>query len=154
MKTFRNQFVKRLLLLTAGVIILFLSGCTCGKGLIKMQNSHYPISFSAFLYDKNHNVVMTGKELDTISSFSVTKTFWTLGYGLIPLTTDKVLCEKVNSLIREKHGDGVVNFSVLVEAGTMNKIWSFCFMYLPGYVPVFPASVKVTLSGTIVRLKS
>jgi len=153
MKTFRNQIVKRLLLLTTGVIILFLSGCTCGKGLIKMQNAHYPISLSAFLYDKNHKVVMIGNELDSISSFTIKKTFWTLGYGLIPLTNDKLLCENVNGLIREQHGDGVINFSIMVEAGTINKIWSF-LMYLPGYVPIIPASVKVTLSGTIVRLKS
>jgi len=153
MKTFSNQIVKRLILLAAGVMILFLSGCSCGKGIITMQKAHYPISFSAFLYDKNHNVVMKGKELDSVSSFTLKKTFWTLGYGLIPLTTDNLLCEDINGLIREQHGDGVINFSILVEAGTINKIWSF-LMYLPGYVPILPAGVKVTLTGTIIRVKS
>ena len=132
--------------------IIQIVGCSSYKGMLKFDNLKYPASMSAFLYDKNNKVVMRGKELDSISSFKYKKTYWSLAYGLIKLTNEKSLNDSLNAIIKRTNGDGIINLKVKIEQGVTNKIYSF-LLYLPSYIPIFPSTAKITVSGEVVKLK-
>lgn len=139
-------------LLTAlGTILLILEGCSSSRGTLNFESLKYPVSMSAFLYDKHHSIVMKQKELKALHSFVFKKTFWTLGYGLIRLSSGEALSDSLNSIIEKYGGDGIINLSITIEQGVVNKIYTF-FLFIPSYVPFFPGSADVTIQGEIVKL--
>jgi hypothetical protein len=133
--------------------LLLLSGCSSSKGALSFNTLKYPTSMSAFLYDKNHNLVMKGRELDSINSFKYKKTFWNVAYGLIPLSDDQSISDALNEIVEKYKGDGIINLTITIEQGTANKIYSF-LMYLPSYIPILPGSARITVSGEVVKLNN
>jgi hypothetical protein len=147
-------FLKRV---SIAVILLFsliqMQGCSSSKGVIKFTSLKYPASMSAFLYDQNRHIVMKGMELDSLTSFKYTKTFWHLAYGLIPLTKGESISNDLNAIVEKYKGDGIINLSITIEQGAVNKVYSF-FMYLPSYIPILPSSANITISGEVVKLSN
>lgn len=131
-------------------LILF-TGCSSTRGVLSFNSLQYPASMSAFLYDQNQHVAMKGKELDSISSFKIKKTYWSMAYGLIPLTKGESISDSINAIVEQYKGDGIINLTVKIEQGVVNKIYSFLF-YLPSYVPIIPSSADITVTGEVVKL--
>jgi hypothetical protein len=129
-----------------------LASCTSSRGVITFGELKYPASMSAFLYDNDKNIVMKGKELETVDTFKIKQTYWSIFYGLIPLTKKDMICNSLNSIVEKNRGDGIINLTVTIRQGVVNKIYSF-FLYLPSYVPVLPGATDITISGEVVRLK-
>jgi len=127
------------------------TGCISTKGTIGFDGLKYPASMSAFLYDENYNTVMKGRDLETLHSFKYKTTYWSLGYGLIPLNPDDRISDTLNQMVDQFGGDGIINLAVSIEHGDINKVVSF-LMYVPGYMPVFPSGAKITVTGEIVKL--
>ena len=150
MKT--NTLHKIAIVCLTVVIAFWISGCTSTKGVIGFEKLNYPASMSAFLYDANYNTVMKGKELETLNSFKYRTTYWSLAYGLIPLNPADRISDTLNKMVDYYGGDGIINLSVTIEHGDLNKVVSF-LMYLPGYIPAFPSGAKITVTGEIVKLK-
>ncbi|MFC0876358.1 hypothetical protein ACE01N_07170 [Saccharicrinis sp. FJH2] len=94
---------------------------------------------------------MKGEELITIDTFEVKKTFWTMAYGLIPLTKEDTIIAQINKSVEQDDGDGIINLTVIIDQGVTNKIFSF-LMYVPSYIPFVPGSARITVRGEIVKL--
>jgi len=146
-----NFKYKTLLNIIAIFMLILLSACSSTTGILKFSSLQYPASMSAFLYDKNDKIVMKGDNLETIEQFTIKKTFWSLAYGLIPLSQEESISQKLNEKIKANGGDGVINLTVTIEHGVTNKIFSF-LMYIPSYVPILPSTARVSISGEIVKL--
>jgi len=154
MKTLIQIILKRFVISAIlGYSILQISGCSSSKGALSFSALKYPTSMSAFLYDQNHNVVMKGKELEFLHSFDFKKTYWNLAYGSIPLTKGESISDTLNAIVEKYKGDGIINLTITIEQGVVNKIYSF-FMYLPSYIPILPSSASITVSGEVVKLKN
>jgi hypothetical protein len=106
---------------------------------------------SAFLYDKDNNIVMKGRELQTVHSFAYKRTFRTLGYGLIRLTSEGGIADTLSAMVERYHGDGIINLSVSVQQGLATKL-SGALLWIPTWLPFFPGSADVTIRGEIVKL--
>jgi hypothetical protein len=154
-KRMKTLFIilRRVLILAIVVILLIqITGCSSTRGLINFSSLNYPASMSAFLCDQNQKVVMKGRELETLYSFEHKKTFWSLVYGLIPLSQGESINKYLNSIVDQYKGDGIINLTITIEHGAVNKIYSF-LMYLPSLIPIFPSSALITVSGEVVKLK-
>jgi hypothetical protein len=132
--------------------LLQIFGCCSNEGALSFSSLEYPVSMSAFLYDQNNQVVMKGKELETVNNFEFSKTYWSLAYGLIPLTKGESISDTLNAIIDRNHGDGIINLTIGIEQGIVNKVYSF-FMYLPSYIPFLPSSANIKVSGEVVTMK-
>lgn len=128
-------------------------GCGYIKGTIKFDSLRYPVSLSPYIYDSNDNIIEVGKDLKRVNSFSFDKTSWTIFYGLIPLSNDRVISEKINSIVEKNQGDGIVNLSIDIEHGTLAKFYAFLY-YIPCYIPLVPYNAKITINGDVVKLAS
>jgi hypothetical protein len=131
--------------------LILLSGCSSTKGILSFNTLQYPASMSAFLYDQNQDVAMKGRELDSLFSFKIKKTYWSLAYGLIPLTKGESISDSLNAIVEQYKGDGIINLTVTIDQGVVNKIYSF-FLYLPSYIPIIPSSADITVTGEVVKL--
>jgi len=152
MKTIKFHILKTFALTIVLAILILINGCSSSQGIIKFSTLKYPTSMSAFLYDQNQNLVMKGKELETLHTFEFKKSYRSLAYGLIPLTQKESLSDSLNAIVGRYNGDGIINLTVTIEQGVVNKVYSF-FMYLPSYIPVLPSSARITVTGEIVKLK-
>jgi hypothetical protein len=131
---------------------ILINGCSSTRGIINFNSLRYPASMSAFLSDQNQKVVMKGRELESLYSFKYKKTFWSLAYGLIPLSNGESISKYLNEIVDQYKGDGIINLTITIEQGGINKFYSF-LMYLPSYIPIFPGSALITVSGEVVKLK-
>jgi hypothetical protein len=152
MKTSFANFWRNMYSVVLLISLIFIAGCSSSKGVIDFTPLKYPTSMSAFLFDQNQNLVMKGKELDTLFKFNYKKTFWTLAYGSIQLTKDDGITDYLNSIVDKYKGDGIINLTVTIEHGAVNKLYSF-LLYLPSLIPIFPGSALITVSGEVVKLK-
>ncbi len=135
------------------IVLLTLSaGCSRTRGIIQFQNLKHPVSTSAFLFDQNFDVVMKGKELEVIHTFEFKKTFWSVFYGSISLTSDEILGLTINEIVDQYNGDGVINLKLTQQEGLVNKFYSF-MLYLPSSVPILPSTADIWVSGEVVKLK-
>lgn len=141
--------LKLILFLT---ILVIFSSCFRSKGVITFNDLKHPVSTSAFLLDHNYALVMKGKDLDVLHVFEFKETSWSIFYGLIPLSQNGDMSIKLNEIIDQHNGDGIVNLQISIEEGAVNKMYSFLFMYLPGIIPVLPSSAGILLSGEVVKL--
>jgi len=147
-----NSHIRRLsLLLVILSISYFFPGCSSTRASLKFESLKYPASMSAFLYDQNDQVAMKGEQLISLFSFKLKKTFWAIGYGLIPLSSEGAISDSLNSLVEKHKGDGIINLSVTIDQGVVNKLYSV-FLFIPSLIPVFPSSANITITGDIVKL--
>lgn len=136
-----------------GISILVISGCSASKGTIRFDTLEYPASMSAFLFDQNQNIVMKGRDLETLSTFEFKKHYWSLIYGLVPLNKPEAeICNYLNEVIEKDLGDGIINLSITIEHGIAEKITSFV-MFIPNLLPIVPSSTQITVTGEVVKLK-
>lgn len=131
--------------------ITLFSGCCFTKGVVKFDALQYPTSMSAFLYDNNRNVVMKGRDLESLYSFKFKRNYWSLVYGLVQFKQKETICDSLNAVVNKYKGDGIINLTITVDHGIVDKI-SAIFMYIPHYIPILPSSAKVTISGEVVKL--
>jgi hypothetical protein len=147
-------FIGNKILISIIVVFLIIQifGCSSNRGLVRFNTLKYPTSMSAFLFDQDETVIMKGKGLESLYSFKHAKTFWNLAYGLIPLNqAEEGISNYLNSIVEEYNGDGIINLTLTIEQGASNKIYSF-LMYLPSLIPIFPSSVRITVTGEVVKL--
>lgn len=151
MKKLKCSLRKISALLVISYTLLQITSCSSTKGALGFERLNYPASMSAFLYDQNQNIVVKGTELESVYSFKIKKTFWSFAYGLIPLVPKHDICDSINAVVNEFKGDGIINLTVTIEQGVVNKVYSF-LLYLPSYIPIFPSSADITVSGEVVKL--
>ncbi|MDH3975668.1 MAG: hypothetical protein OEV42_15425 [Deltaproteobacteria bacterium] len=140
-----NNYVKILLLLSG---LTVLTGCGAGAwARLDFDGVKYPLSMSAFLYDRDYKVVVKGKELDVVAQFRCNKRFWGLFYSLIPLSNDKEIVAAINREVDKAGGDGIINLSVTASNCKFNSFPVISF------APFMPGCVDSVVMGEIVKLK-
>lgn len=132
-------------------ILFVLNSCTVGRGNLSFSQLKYPVSLSPALYDGNEKVLIKGQELEPVRSFEFKQNYWSLLYGGIPLTNDRALSKKMNDIISQEKGVGIINLSVTVGYGVSNKV-SALLLGLPGILPIYPGCSRVIVKGEVVRL--
>lgn len=134
----------------ASVALLgFVWGCAGARGSISMDASNYPVSMSAYLYDKDYKILAKDKELAVIDKFTYQKTAWGIFWNIIPLTKNDDVADAMNKKANELKADGMVNFRVTVAPCFTNNY--FYWTYLD-FIPLVPGCADLTIEGDFVRL--
>jgi len=122
---------------------------SCGsisKGTIKLEDVDVPMSMSPYLYGPRGENVSIGNGLEHLGSFFFVKNYYGILNGLVQLSNDKEINEKIQNKIRELNGGGVVNLHFMVTNSNMANRYS-CFLY----IPFWPGVTEVKVSGDVVR---
>lgn len=145
----KELFMKRTLyLLIISLFCLpFVTGCAGTRNAMTLENLEYPVSMSPVLYGPNNEVLVKGKELSTLGSFSYDKTFWGTGWSFIALSDDSDVASEINGKIKEKGGDGLINLRATSKGCIIN--------YVPflNWIPIWPACTNSTITGEVVKAK-
>jgi hypothetical protein len=137
--------------LLCACIICVCAGCSSTGGALTFDSVAYPASMSAFLYDHNSVPVVKGRELRTVHVFELTRTFWSIGYGAFPLTSGEDLSDSINAIVAAHDGVGIINLSITIAPGVVNKIYSM-LLYIPSALPFVPSAADITLRGEVVKM--
>jgi hypothetical protein len=140
------------LFILTGYLLIQIYGCSSSHGILSFNTLNYPASMSGCLYNQDKNTMIKGRDLEVIQTFKYKKTFWSLAYGIIPLSAENNICESLNAIVKQNNGDGIINLTITIEQGVVNKISAF-FMYIPSLIPIIPGAADITISGEIVKLK-
>ena len=134
---------------------VLLAGCTGGRKTLDFPRLAYPVSMSPALYSSSGEVVSLSSGffsrsggLDKVESFKFTKRFYSLVYSQLRITPEGEVSERINDLVRQHKGVGVVNFKVEAEGCGWNT-WGIRLV-IGALLPIWPGCVDATFSGDIV----
>jgi hypothetical protein len=141
-----NNYRKVLLILSIPALLIALNGCTGGSMLIKADKLEYPASLTEGIYDKNMNLV-AARDYTIVNSFKFKVKRWTSCSTMIPLGGNPDLSSKLNTLIKQNEGDGIVN----LHFETKENALQICSNALIVSGFIIPGTVTVEVTGDVVK---
>lgn len=128
-------------------LVFTMVACAGGKATVKFDKLKYPVSMSAFAFDKDGKVLVKNKHLETLGTFELKQRSWTTFYSLISLSDLSEMPDGINTEIEKAKGQGAINLVVSSD----NCGWN----YLPylSIIPFYPGCSLVTITGEVVRKK-
>jgi len=139
-------------LFTAIIIFSFVicfPGCSGAKMTMTATKLDYPVSTTQGIYDPNYKL-LSEEDYESLGKFEFGISKWSMFWTLIPLTKDPDVSDKLNSIIKEKGGDAVVNLQIYT--GTMQNGAVFV-NFFSSVVPLLPGVAFATVSGDVVKVK-
>ena len=97
-----NKRYNSNILFTFFILLFFLKCGTGSKGIIKLEETKYPVSLTEYLFDENEKVVKTGDGLKKVGKFEYSKTFWGIIWGIVSLSSDSSISDSINEEIKVK----------------------------------------------------
>jgi hypothetical protein len=129
------------------VVNVFIS-CSGGRISISAPNVNKVVSITESVYDKNFNII-NAADYEVIKEFNFTVSKWYLFWTIIPLSSDVDISEKLNKIIEENDGDGIVNLQVSTAAEGFGDLFNFPSML----IPILPSFVMAEISGEVIKVR-
>lgn len=129
--------------ITAGL----LSGCGGGDMFIRADRLDHPVSTTQGIFDRSYNLLSEENfsVIDTVD-FKVSK--WYILWTAIPLGKDPDISEQLNTAIKRKKGDGIINLTVSIIDD-----WSpiSLMTWLASGVPILPSRIQARITGDVIK---
>ncbi len=135
--------MRRLLL----AVSLLVTGCAGARTTVVATHSHYPVSLSRGLRDRDGSLV-TAERRRVVGRFSASHTAWGMVYSAAKLTPTTDISDEVNAQVAAAHGDGIIHLAIVTRACALDY---FAFPF--GILPFWPSCAFVDVSGDIVRVE-
>ncbi|MFC1707521.1 hypothetical protein ACFL59_12030 [Planctomycetota bacterium] len=143
-----SRLSRRIVLLSSLAWICW--GCQGAVTRLEFASTAYPVSMSPVVpgADGRH---LKPAGLRKVGRFAADARGWSLLWTLIPLNTID-LSEELNRAVKSAKGEAVTNLRVSIDCPTFpDVVPGLCFLF--HWIPLFPGSVHVAVTGDIVRAR-
>lgn len=131
------------------VLPFFLVACSGGRMTLGASNLEHPVSTSQGLYDPKFTL-LGQDDYEVVGKVDFTVSKWTLFWSLVPLSSDPDLSQTLDSEIKAKGGDAIVNLTVTTGTTLGGGV---IVNFFSSIVPVLPGIVAANITGDIVKAK-
>jgi hypothetical protein len=129
------------------ISMLCTTGCVGARTSVVAHHSHYPVSLSRGLRDRDGSLVAPERR-KIVGKFTSSHTAWNLVYSAAKLTPTTDISDEVNSQVAAAGGDAIVQLTIVTRACALDY-----FVFPFGVLPFWPSCAFVDVHGDIVRVE-
>ena len=126
-----------------------LCGCAGARTSVSVDGVDAPVSLTRAVYSGNGDVLVEGRELDVLGSFSVTTTAYSTLWALAPPLSSLDLSEMLNAQLAKFGGEAITSLKFTVE--NLNTAPEVLIHTLAVLLPALPGWCDVKVEGNVVR---
>jgi len=142
-----KQNIKNVIIFLILIIMVVVSlSCVAGSsGNLRFVKVDYPISCSAYLYDRDRSILSTADGLTVIKHLKYDDTFYGTAWSIVDLSDEREINMYINREIKNAGGDGLVNFKIEVVQSKLDYCIPFTLL------PFWIGGTNIHIEGDVVK---